>query len=147
MRMMSKRLSFVFCQWMLVACGGPPAPGADIPPVAVATTSEHIQPVATMERSAPKPRAAVDELWQVAPLDRNALLADLSSDHQSDLPSDVVLLLNDPDHRVRQDTIDELALGGHPQARALILLLLDDAHPAVREAAADALADLDPQAL
>ena len=53
-----------------------------------------------------------------------------------------VLLLTDADMRVRQDAVDTLADLGTDEVIELLQMALYDPHPAVRQAAAEGLAEL-----
>ncbi len=80
-------------------------------------------------------------LWSGDRYDRETAIEDaIESEVTSEF--ELWLLLTDADHRVRQQTIDLLADRGSVLDRDLLMSALTDSHPAVRQAAEEALTEL-----
>ena len=128
---------------MLAACGGPPAsrlePEFESTTVYVPNThsvaADISHETATLELEA--------KLWSTDAYDREGAIdefieIDGGQNHQQNLQ----LLLTDADHRIRQQTLDLIADRADPALLSFALLALDDPHPTVRQAAAEAVKEI-----
>ena len=106
---------------MLAACGGPPATSVQ-QERATTQVTRSIETTETPEKAA-------------------QLTQDLENQISRD--SDLILWLTDPDPTVRQDAIDAIVESATTAHIALLRDALKDPHAGVREAAAEALEELE----
>lgn len=126
----------------LAACGGPPDVSGQRAGErqTKAVKEDGVDTVADVYAVNEEVSNDMPDLWSSDDYERDGAIAELLE--AASPADDIYLLLTDPDHRVRQEVLDLLAESGDADHAVYAEAALVDPHPAVRDAAAEALEEI-----